>query len=166
MSPQNNHTISLLVANSPGVLVRVATVFARRGFNIDSLVVSAALDGRFSRMTITAAGDPATLEQIIKQCDKLVDVVTVHEHNPATTLEKEMALVKVKLTDATRVEVLQVIQHLVDASTVDLTESTVIVHLTGNSETLDNQVKILSKYGIIELVRTGKVLMTRGSDKT
>lgn len=166
MTIASNHTISLLVANSPGVLVRIAIVFARRGFNIDSLVVSPTLDGRFSRMTIVAAGDPATLEQIIKQCDKLIDVVTVYEHDPSTTLEREMALVKVKLSDSNRVEVLQVIQHLPKATTIDLTEITVVVHLTGNSEELDNHVKILSKYGIEEIVRTGKVLMARGSDKT
>jgi len=160
------HTISLLVANSPGVLVRVAIVFARRGYNIDSLVVSATLDGRFSRMTITAAGDPGTLDQIIKQCSKLVDVVSVQEHDPTTTLEKEMALVKVKLTDASRVEVLQVIQHLPDATTVDLTDTTVIVYLTGNSDALDSDVQILKKYGIIELVRTGKVLMAKGEETT
>jgi acetolactate synthase-1/3 small subunit len=162
----NTHTISLLVANSPGVLVRVAIVFARRGYNIDSLVVSATLDGRFSRMTITAAGDPNTLEQIIKQCNKLIDVVSVQEHDPSTTLEKEMALVKVRLSDTNRVEVLQVIQHLQHATTVDLSETTAIVYLTGNSDELDSDVKVLKKYGIIELVRTGKVLMAKGEETT
>src|SRR5208283_1747071 len=89
------HTISVLVANKPGVLVRIALVFAKRGYNIDSLVVSPTVNPKFSRMTITARGDLETLEQIIKNVNKLVDVINCEEH-PANTVEKELALFKIK----------------------------------------------------------------------
>ena len=93
------HTISVLVANKPGVLVRIALVFARRGYNIDSLVVSPTVNARFSRMTITAKGDLETLEQIIKNVNKLIDVIHCGEH-PANTVEKELALLKTKASPA------------------------------------------------------------------
>ena len=108
---QNIHTISLFVANKPGVLLRICLVFSRRGFNIESLVVSPAFDGRFSRMTITAQGDRKTLDQIIKQCDKLVDVIHASEHDPSQSIEKEFALIKVKLKEDKRVELLNLVQH-------------------------------------------------------
>lgn len=165
MSMQPIHTISLKVANAPGVLSRIAAVFARRAYNIDSLVVSPALDGKYSRMTITAVGDPGTLVQIIKQCNKLVDVISAYEHDPALTIEKEMALVKLSVTDSTRVEILQVIQHI-HGDTLDLSDKTVVFQLTGNSESIDNCIHMVQKYGIIEMVRTGKVLVTKGVEST
>src|SRR3990167_7843113 len=94
-SPKDLHTISVFVANKPGVLVRTALVFARRGFNIESLVVSPSLDGHYSRMTITANGDPETLDQIIKQVGKLIDVLNVTDHTDQNIIEKEMALIKI-----------------------------------------------------------------------
>ena len=98
----NTHTISILVANKPGVLVRVALVFARRGYNIDSLVVSPTVDARYSRMTITAQGDPATLDQIIKQASKLIDVLHAGEHAKENSVEKELALIKIKFNPASK----------------------------------------------------------------
>jgi acetolactate synthase-1/3 small subunit len=165
MKAAHIHTISLKVANAPGVLSRIAAVFARRAYNIDSLVVSPALDGKYSRMTITAAGDPGTLVQIIKQCNKLVDVISAYEHDPDLTIEKEMALLKVSVTDKTRVEILQVIQHI-HGDTLDLSDNAVIFQLTGNSESIDNSIHMVQKYGIIEMVRTGKVLVTKGIEST
>lgn len=165
MSHEHTHTISLKVANAPGVLSRIAAVFARRAFNIDSLVVSPALDGKYSRMTITAVGDPSTLVQIIKQCNKLVDVITAYEHDPDLTIEKEMALLKVAVTDSTRVEILQVVQHI-QGDTLDLSDNAVVFQLTGNSESIDNSIHMIQKYGIIEMVRTGKVLVTKGVEST
>lgn len=159
------HTISLKVTNAPGVLSRVAAVFARRGFNIDSLVVSSALDGKFSRMTITAEGDPQTLIQIIKQCNKLVDVISAQEHNPSTTLQQELALIKISLTPKNRLEVLHVIQHIYGV-TLDLAESSVVIQLTGTSEHLNASIHMIQKYGILEMVRTGKVLVTKGHVST
>jgi acetolactate synthase-1/3 small subunit len=161
----NIHTISLLVANKPGVLLRISLIFSRRGFNIESLVVSPTLDGRFSRMTITAQGNPAILEQIIKQASKLVDVVNATEHRDQTAVQKELALIKVKITAATRSEVLQVIQHF-KAFTVDLGSDAVIIQATGSTEKLDAMMAFLANYGVIEVVRTGKIVMARGKEKT
>src|SRR3989338_5080449 len=96
--PKDTHIMSMLVANKPGVLVRVALVFARRAFNIDSLVVSASVNPKFSRMTITSKGDLTTLDQIIKNLNKLVDVIHANEHDPAHSLDRELALIKIKAT--------------------------------------------------------------------
>ncbi len=159
------HTISILVSNKPGVLVRIALVFSRRGFNIESLVVSPALDGRFSRMTITAIGEPKVLEQIIKQVNKLVDVLHASEHPPEDAIEIELSLIKVKINNATRNEVLQLTNHF-KCDTVDFTEKSLIIRSTGKTDKLDAFISMLSKYGILEIVRTGKILMARGSEKT
>jgi len=160
------HTISILVSNNPGVLSRISAIFARRGYNIDSLVVSAALDGRFSRMTITAGGDPETLDQIIKQVAKLIDVIHASEHDPTTTIEKELALIKVKLTDKTRSDILQIVTHYHTAQTIDITDKTVLIQVTGDTKEVDLCIESVKSYGILEIVRTGKVLMNRGQDET
>jgi acetolactate synthase-1/3 small subunit len=102
----DKHTISLYVANKPGVLIRIALVFARRGYNIDSLVVSEGHDPSFSHMTISATGDRKTLDQILKQLNKLVDVVHAKDHTEDTVIEREMALVKIKCPAEKRAEVL------------------------------------------------------------
>ena len=105
------HSISLLVANRPGVLVRIALVFSRRGYNIDSLVVSPTLDPNFSRMNIIAHGNPEILMQIIKQLEKLVDVVQAKDHTGTDAVEKELALIKVRCTAEQRTEILQLCDH-------------------------------------------------------
>ncbi len=156
-----SHTISVLVSNAPGVLSRIATVFARRGYNIDSLVVSPALDGKYSRMTITACGEKVALDQIIKQLNKLIDVLEAKEYDAQGVVERELALLKVKLTDENRSEVLQVIQHF-EGQTCDLTQGAVVVQVTGSSERLDTFVEMCRGYGLLELVRTGKVVTSRG----
>jgi len=162
MSNDALHTLSILVANKPGVLVRISTIFSRRGFNIESLVVSATQDGRFSRMTIVAKGDPETLDQIIKQVSKLVDVLQAAIPNSSFSIEKELALIKVTVDDETRSQVLQLVQHF-KAQTVDISDYSVVIQVTGNTDKLDACQRVLEKYGIIELVRTGKILMTRGN---
>ena len=165
MMKQSQHSISILVANKPGVLMRVAQVFTRRQFNIDSLVVSPALDGKLARMTIGAQGDPATLDQIIRQLQKLVDVAKATEHIDDQTLKKELALIKVSASAETRTEILQLVTHF-KAQTVDFTEESVIIEVTGNSDKLDAMIELLKKFGILELVRTGKVVMARGAEAT
>ncbi|NBV41894.1 acetolactate synthase small subunit [bacterium] len=165
ISRDNIHTISLLVANKPGVLLRISLIFSRRGFNIESLVVSPTLDGRFSRMTITAQGNPAVLDQIIKQAAKLVDVVHATEHKDQSAVQKELALIKVKMTPENRAELLQAIHHF-KAQTVDLNSGSVIIQVTGSTEKLDAMMDFLTSYGIIEVVRTGKIVMARGTEKT
>lgn len=160
-----SHTISLLVSNKPGVLIRISLVFARRGYNIDSLVVSPGADRRFARMTITASGDPLTLEQIILQLNKLVDVIHATDHTGDIVIERELALVKVNAPPELRTEVLQVAEHF-KCESVDLSETTMVLQCTGTSDKLDALLLLLGKYGILELVRTGKIIMARGADET
>jgi acetolactate synthase I/III small subunit len=160
------HTISVLVRNQPGVLVRVALVFARRGYNIESLVVSAdPVSTVFSRMTITCSGDPDTLEQIIKQVAKLVDVVRAIDHTGQSVVETEIALVKIKAGLHERTEILQVAEHY-QAKVVDCTATSLILRVTGASEKVDSLITLLRPFGVIELVRSGKILMTRGPEIT
>ena len=161
----NQHTISLLVNNKPGVLIRIALVFARRGYNIDSLVVSPSKDERFSRMTITASGDPKTLEQIIKQLNKVVDVMHATDHTGDIVVERELALIKVASPPQTRTEVLQISEHF-KCQTLDLSATALTLQCTGSTEKVDALVEMLQPYNIIEMVRTGKVLMLRGSNET
>ncbi|MDA0989412.1 MAG: acetolactate synthase small subunit [Verrucomicrobia bacterium] len=159
------HTLSIYVANKPGALARIAQVFARRGYNIDSLVVSPSADGRYSRMTITAQGSAEGLEQIILQAGKLVDVLHCTDHSNDQSVVREMALVKIGVVAEDRAEVLQVLEHF-GAKTVDLSESSMIAMITGASDKVDASIQMLRKFNIIELVRTGKVLMSRGDQVT
>jgi acetolactate synthase-1/3 small subunit len=160
------HTISVFVRNQPGVLVRVALVFARRGFNIESLVVSTdQVDPAFSRMTITCSGDSETLGQMIKQVQKLVDVVRAIDHTGQSTVETEVALVKLRTPLAERTELLQVAGHF-KAKVMDCHADSLVFRITGSSEKLDSFVSLLRPFGIVELVRSGKILMTRGPEST
>ena len=165
MNNTHKHTISMLVNNKPGVLVRIAHVFARRGFNIDSLVVSPTTDENFSSMTIACSGDPATLDQIVKQVIKLVDVVHAREHNPLESLSRELALFKVQFSPDQRTEILQIVEHF-KGFTIDFTMDSMVIQGTGNSEKLDSLEKLLTNYKLIEMIRTGKIVITRGDQTT
>ncbi|MFT5129064.1 MAG: acetolactate synthase-1/3 small subunit [Rhodothermales bacterium] len=165
MLSNQQHTISLLVNNKPGVLIRISLVFARRGYNIDSLVVSPAKEARYSRMTITASGDIATLEQIIKQLNKLVDVLHATDHTDHSVVERELALVKVACTSEDRAEILQIAEHF-KCDSVDLSQTTLMMEVTGSSAKLDAMMIMLRDYDVNETVRTGKILMARGSSET
>ena len=136
-------------------------MFSRRGYNIDSLVVSPTLDPNFSRMNIIAHGNPEILMQIIKQLEKLVDVV----HTGTDAVEKELALIKVRCTAEQRTEILQLCDHF-HANTVDMTMTSMIIQITGNSQKVDTLKSLLQKFEIVEYIRTGKVIMLRGEDKT
>jgi acetolactate synthase I/III small subunit len=159
------HTISLYVNNKPGVLVRVALVFARRGYNIESLVVSPSAHGDFSRMTITCSGDPETLEQIIKQLAKLVDVVHAIDHTGDASYETEIGLVKLRAELNQRTEILQIAEHY-GAKVVDYGSESLILRAYGSSEKLDVFIELLRPFGLKELVRSGKILMARGGRET
>lgn len=159
------HSISLLVANRPGVLVRIALVFSRRGYNIDSLVVSPTLDPDFSRMNIVARGNPEILMQIIRQLEKLVDVVQAKDHTNMNVVEKELALIKVRCAPEQRTEILQLCDHF-KAITVDMTETSMIIQITGNTDKIDAMKSLCTKFEIVEYIRTGKVIMLRGEEKT
>ncbi|MDE2027584.1 MAG: acetolactate synthase small subunit [Candidatus Omnitrophica bacterium] len=158
------HTISVLVANKPGVLVRIALVFARRGYNIDSLVVSPTVNPKFSRMTITARGDTETLEQIIKNVAKLVDVIHCEEH-PANTVEKELALLKTKASPAVKAFVTKNARKF-HVRIDDTSDGFYIIEQTGTTDELDEFEGLLKKFGIPEMIRTGKILITRGKQTT
>ncbi len=157
----NSHTISVFVNNKPGVLVRVALVFSRRGYNIESLVVSPAARGEFSRMTIVCTGDSETLEQIIKQLSKLIDVVHAIDHTADGSVETEIALIKVESELTERTQVLQIAEHY-NAKVVDYAADSLMLRVYGSSEKLDAVIELLRPYGLRELVRSGKILMTRG----
>jgi acetolactate synthase I/III small subunit len=159
------HTLSLYVNNKPGVLVRVALVFARRAYNIESLVVSPTVRGDFSRMTITCSGDPETLEQIIKQLAKLIDVVHAIDHTGDDSYETEIALVKLESQLDRRTEILQIAEHY-GAKVVDYGSDSLMLRVYGDSDKLDAFVALLRPYGLSELVRSGKILMARGLAET
>ncbi len=162
---KNIHTVSLLVANKPGVLVRIALVFARRGYNIDALVVSPTFDPRFSRMTITAQGDGSTLDQIIKQTAKLVDVLHSGEHNEDDAIHRELALVKIKNIPANRRFITQLLKRY-KATVVNEDDKILIIEQSGTTKDLDELEKNIKKYGVIEMVRSGKLVMTKGREET
>ena len=159
------HTLSVYVSNKPGVLARIAQVFSRRGYNIESLVVSPAMDGSFSRMTIGISGDPAGLGQIILQVIKLVDVLHCTDHTNDDAVSKEMALIKIGVTSDGRADALQIAEHF-GCKTVDLTDDSMMLQVVGDSGKVDALVRMIDKFLIVELVRTGKVTMTRGRDVT
>src|SRR5262249_40365549 len=165
LNREDTHTLSVYVANKPGVLARIAQVFARRGYNIDSLVVSSSMDGKFSRMTVTAIGNPEGLDQIIAQVNKLVDVIHCMDHTGENAVIRELALIKVGAGAEERTGVLQIAEHF-KCKTVDLTERSIILMATGDTEKVDALINMMGRYKIIELVRTGKVVMARGDQET
>lgn len=160
-----SHTLSVLVKNEPGVLMRICQVFSRRGFNIDSLVVSEGRNSNFSRMTIGISGDPQGLSQIIMQVGKLIDIIHCSEHESENAVVKELILVKILAGDDQRTQALQIIEHF-GGKTVDLTPTSLIALISGNSSKIDAAISMFSQFEIIETVRTGKVVMARGEQPT
>ncbi len=160
------HTISILVRDRPGVLVRVALVFARRGYNIEGMVVSPGIDqGELSRMTISCSGDDATLEQIRKQLAKLVDVVHAIDHTGEDVLETEIALIKIRCPLEERTGILQIADQY-RAKVVDYDASALVLRVYGSPAKLNAVIGLLEGYAVVELVRSGKLLMARGLHTT
>lgn len=157
------HVISLLTNNTPGVLVRVGLVFAKRGFNIDSLVVSAVSTGS-SRMTVVCSGEATALGHMIKSLNKLIDVISAYDHTGQEIVERELALFKV-LAKTDRTELFQIME-VFRAKAVDVCDSSIMVEITGTSEKLDAFESLMKKFEIIEMVRSGKVLLVRGPEGT
>ncbi|TVR01819.1 MAG: acetolactate synthase small subunit [Spirochaetaceae bacterium] len=164
-SSYRKHTISLMVNNKPGVLIRISLVFARRGYNIDSLVVSPSKDPNFSVMNIVASGEEKTLDQILKQLNKLVDVIHASDRTGEDIIQRELALFKLHNEPEMRSDVLQ-LAHAMDCDIVEVSEHATILQMTGDSERLDSALKVFEQYGIEEMIRTGKVLMARGQEIT
>ena len=159
------HNLSIYVANRPGALARIAQTFSRRGYNIESLVVSPGKTADLSRMTITVKGDGENLSQVISQCSKLVDVVACREHAESEVVSRELALVKLAVGPAKRREVLRLATQF-NAQPVDVSDHALLLEATGSPEKLDAMVAVLRTYGIIELIRTGKVIAARGEKPT
>ena len=161
----NKHVISCYVRNKPGVLVRVALTFSRRGYNIESLVVSPGRSDEFSRMTITSLGDPSTLEQIIKQLNKLIDVVSAFDHTDQDVIDSEIALVKVAIPLDGRTALLQIVEHY-HGKVVDYGSESVIIRIAGASSKLNAFVELCNQWDIKEVVRSGQLVMARGNELT
>jgi acetolactate synthase-1/3 small subunit len=157
------HTLTVLVENSPGVLARIASLFSRRGYNIDSLAVGPTQDSNISRMTIVINVDRLSLDQVIAQLDKLINVIDIQELVPSSSVQRELLLVKVTTDDKTRSQVLETVQ-LFRAKVVDVSRDAVTIEATGNSEKIDALLRVLEPYGIKEMVQSGLVAMQRGSN--
>jgi acetolactate synthase-1/3 small subunit len=159
---QQRHTVTVLVENHAGVLARVAGLFARRGFNIESLAVSVTDKPEVSRMTIVVGGDHRVLEQITKQLNKLVEVIKVVDYTETAAVERELALIKVNAEAKDRAEIMQIVE-IFRGRIIDMSEKTFIIEVTGSTDKLDKITDLLTGYGIRELVRTGVIAMARGS---
>lgn len=160
-SHTQSHTLSILVENNYGVLTRVAALFARRGYNIDSLAVGMTEDPDVSRMTIVVYGDDAVIEQVIKQLYKLIEVIKVVDLSKEEYVDRELALIKVSASSETRAEILQIVE-IFRAKVIDVGSSTMTIEITGGSEKITAIEKLLRPFGIKELARTGKIGLLRG----
>ena len=158
----SKHTLSVLVQDKPGVLTRVAALFSRRGFNINSLAVGPTELPEISRITVVVEVEGAALEQVTKQLNKLIEVLKVVELDPHNSVQREILLVKVRADAATRSQVIDTIQ-LFKAKVVDVTTDAVVIEATGNSDKLRALLDVLEPFGIKELVQSGMVAVGRGS---
>jgi acetolactate synthase-1/3 small subunit len=156
------HVVSALVENRAGTLSRVSGLFSRRGFNIDSLTVGETEDTSISRMTIVVSGDNAVLEQIVKQLEKLVDVIAVRELDSSQCIRREIMLVKIGAGGETRPAVIE-IAGIFRSRVIDVSPSTITIEATGDVEKLNGLLLLLRPYGVLELARTGLVALERGS---
>jgi acetolactate synthase I/III small subunit len=158
------HTLAVLVQNKSGVLSRVAALFSRRGYNIDSLAVGVTEDPEVSRITIVVHGDDHVLEQVTKQLNKLVDVIKVTDFGGDDTVERELALIKVTADTDNRAEIIQ-IADIFRARIIDVAPKSMTVEVTGDEGKVEAIEKLLRQFGIKEMVRTGKIAMVRGPKK-
>lgn len=154
------HTLVALVEDKPGVLTRMASLFRRRGFNIESIAVGRSELPHLSRMTIVVSGPSGIVEQVRKQVDKIIDVVRVVEIKSDDMIARELALIKVKTTPATRSEIMQIVD-IFRANIVNVTADLVTVEVTGDEEKIESLYNLLSGFGIKELARTGRIAMSR-----
>jgi acetolactate synthase-1/3 small subunit len=154
------HTISVLVENKFGVLTRVAGLFSGRGYNIDTLNVGPTQDPSISRMTIVTLGDDATLEQIVKQLNKLVDVIKVNDYRSDEYIDRELVMVKVNTNSQTRPEVMQ-ITNIFRAKIVDVQPASLTIEITGGESKVEKFLELMQAFGISDLTRTGKVALPR-----
>ncbi|MBP1761582.1 MAG: Acetolactate synthase small subunit [Firmicutes bacterium] len=156
------HTLSVTVENRPGVLTKVATLFRRRGYNIDSLTVGRTESSDISRMTIVVEGDDRIIEQVSKQLHKLVEVIKIIDITQDKAVERELSLIKVRADNTVRAEIVQIVD-IFRARIVDIGKNSLIIEVTGDENKIDAIEDSLRPFGIIEMVRTGKVAMVRGN---
>ena len=154
------HTISVLVENKFGVLTRIAGLFSGRGYNIDTLNVAPTQDPKTSRMTIVTRGDEATIEQIVKQLKKLVDVLEVTDFREYEYIDRELVLVKVGVDSKSRAEVMQ-ISDIFRAKIVDVQSDSLTIEITGNESKVEKFIQLMTTFGVRDLSRTGKVALPR-----
>lgn len=159
----NKNIITALVKNRAGVLTRISGLFARRCYNIDSLSVCNTEDDKYSRMSIVVTEDDATFKQIIRQLDKLPDVIKVSGLNNQSSVLRELLLIKINIT-TTQLPEIETTCNIYKAKTIDLSPESVVIELTGESSKLDAFIKVLEPYGIIEMARTGLVALMRGKE--
>jgi acetolactate synthase-1/3 small subunit len=157
------HTLSVLVENRFGVLTRVAGMFSGRGFNIDTLNVAPTLDASMSRMTIVVRGDDKVLEQVVKQTEKLVDVIKVDDFGEDEFVDRELVLMRVNVNEKTRSEVLQICD-VFRAKIVDVRLDKLVIEITGNEGKIAKFLSLMEHFGIAEITRTGKVALSRTAD--
>ncbi len=156
------HTVAVLVQNSPGVLTRVAGLFSRRGFNIESVAVGVTDHPDVSRMTIVVEGDSKVLEQVEKQLNKLINVLKVTDLQGDESVSRELALIKVNAEPARRAQILQIVD-IFRAKVIDVGKRSLIVEITGDAEKIDALIQLMGEFGIREVVRTGRIAMERGT---
>jgi len=156
------HTLAILVENKPGVLTRVAGLFSRRGFNIESLAVGVTENLDTSRITIVVSGDDNILEQVEKQLNKLIDIIRVSDIPAEDSVSRELALIKVGVDSNTRAEVMQIVD-VFRAKIVDVGIKSLVIEVTGDESKINAIEQLLRQFGIKEMVRTGKIAMNRGA---
>ena len=159
------HILSILVENKPGVLTRIAGLFARRGFNIDTLAVGPTDDERFSRITLTLDGAKQPIDQVTKQLHKLVNVLKIRDLEPEETLARELALFKVSADGANRSEVMQICE-IFRAKVVDVSRKALVVEVTGTCDKVDGFERLVRPFGLVEMARTGEIAISRGRSET
>ena len=154
------HVLVVKVENKPGVLTRVAGLFARRGFNIDTLAVAPTDDERFSRITISVDAESAPLEQVVKQLDKLVNVVEIHDLDPSQSVERELMLVTIKAPAPNRGEILDLV-NIFEATVMNVGYDEMMLSIAGSPSRVDDFEQLLRPYGIVEIQRTGRVALPK-----
>jgi acetolactate synthase-1/3 small subunit len=159
------HTLSVLVENKPGVLTRVAGLFSRRGFNIDSLVVAETENPAVSRMTITVDEQDQPVEQVTKQLHKLINVIKITDLDPAGSVERELLLIKVRADAQSRSEIMQIVE-IFRAKIIDVSAEVILIEMTGTREKVSAFMELLRPFGVVELMRTGRIAMTRSKRPT
>ncbi|MBX4261117.1 acetolactate synthase small subunit [Clostridium estertheticum] len=159
----NKYILSILVENHSGVLSKMSGLFTRRGYNIDSLTVSITDDPTISRMTIVVSGDEQITEQIVKQLNKLIDVIKILELSPEKSVSREVALIKVALDQSTRSFIIETV-NIFKCNIVEMNAKSIIIEITGNEEKVSSFIELMRPYGIKEVVRTGLAVLQRQSE--